>query len=99
MTGLQQRLLGAAVDMVRPGGPIVYAVCSLEAEAGPAQIEALLGAGAPVSLDPIDPATRPELEGLDPAAITPEGMLRTLPCHWSDRGGMDGFFAARLKRN
>lgn len=99
VTGLQQRLLGAAVDMVRPGGSIVYAVCSLEAEEGPAQIEALLAAGAPVTLDPIDPATRPELDGLDPAAITPEGMLRTLPCHWSDRGGMDGFFAARLKRN
>lgn len=99
VTGLQQRLLGAAVDMVRPGGTIIYAVCSLEAEEGPAQIEALLGAGAPVTLDPIDPATRPELDGLDPAAITPEGMLRTLPCHWSDRGGMDGFFAARLIRN
>lgn len=99
VTGLQQNLLAAAVDMVRPGGVIIYAVCSLEAEEGPAQIEALLEAGAPVTLDPIDPASRPELEGLDPAAITPEGMLRTLPSHWSERGGMDGFFAARLIRN
>jgi len=91
-------LLAAAVDMVRPGGVIIYAVCSLEPEEGPDQIAALCKAGAPVRIDPIDPATRPELEGLAPSAITPDGMLRTLPCHWHERGGMDGFFAARLVR-
>jgi 16S rRNA (cytosine967-C5)-methyltransferase len=26
------------------------------------------------------------------------GDLRTLPCHLSDEGGMDGFYAARLIR-
>lgn len=98
VTGLQQRLLAAAVDMVRPGGVIIYAVCSLEPEEGADQITALCKAGAPVRIDPIDPATRPELEGLAPSAITPDGMLRTLPCHWHERGGMDGFFAARLVR-
>lgn len=98
VTGLQQRLLAAAVDMVRPGGVIIYAVCSLEPEEGPDQIAALCKAGAPVRIDPIDPATRPELEGLAPSAIAPDGMLRTLPCHWHERGGMDGFFAARLVR-
>jgi 16S rRNA (cytosine967-C5)-methyltransferase len=30
--------------------------------------------------------------------ITPDGDLRTLPCHLADKGGMDGFYAARLKR-
>jgi len=30
--------------------------------------------------------------------ITPEGDLRTLPCHLRDKGGMDGFYAARLRR-
>ena len=98
VTGLQQRLLAAAVDMVRPGGVINYAVCSLEPEEGADQITALCKAGAPVRIDPIDPATRPELEGLAPSAIAPDGMLRTLPCHWHERGGMDGFFAARLVR-
>jgi 16S rRNA (cytosine967-C5)-methyltransferase len=98
VTGLQQRLLAAAVDMVHPGGVIIYAVCSLEPEEGPDQIAALCKAGAPVRIDPIDPATRPELEGLAPSAIAPDGMLRTLPCHWHERGGMDGFFAARLVR-
>lgn len=99
VTGLQQNLLGAAVDMVRPGGVILYAVCSLEPEEGADQIAALCKAGAPVRIDPIDPATRPELEGLTPSAITADGMLRTLPSHWHERGGMDGFFAARLVRS
>ena len=30
--------------------------------------------------------------------LTADGDLRTLPCHLSDKGGMDGFYAARLKR-
>ncbi len=91
---IQARLLAAAVEMVRPGGAIVYAVCSLEQEEGPGQIAELIDSGAPVTIDPLDPANWPALE----MAITPEGTLRTLPCHWSETGGMDGFFAARLIR-
>ena len=98
-TALQDRLLTAAVNMVAPGGTIIYSVCSLEPEEGTARVDALLAAGAPVTLDPISADDWPELAGLDPAAITPAGTLRTLPCHWSERGGMDGFFAARLIRN
>ena len=30
--------------------------------------------------------------------ISPKGDLKTLPCHLSAQGGMDGFYAARLKR-
>jgi len=91
---IQARLLAAAVEMVRPGGAMVYAVCSLEPEEGPGQIAALIEGGAPVTLDPLDPAGWDGLE----AAIAADGTLRTLPCHWSERGGMDGFFAARLIR-
>ena len=43
------------------------------------------------------PITTDELFG-QAEWITPEGDLRTLPCHLSDKGGMDGFYAARLKR-
>src|SRR5207302_4782426 len=39
---VQENLLRAAVDMVRPGGTIVYCTCSLEPEEGPQRIEALL---------------------------------------------------------
>ena len=41
--------------------------------------------------------TDEELPGLE-NALTPEGDLRTLPCHWPERGGIDGFYAARLRR-
>jgi 16S rRNA (cytosine967-C5)-methyltransferase len=42
-----------------------------------------------------DPFTPTELAAL-PDALTGEGFLRTLPSMWSEHGGMDGFFAARL---
>ena len=30
--------------------------------------------------------------------VTGDGDLRSLPCHLSVEGGMDGFYAARLRR-
>ena len=42
LTSLQQRLLDRAVDMLKPGGTLVYCVCSLEPEEGEDQIAALL---------------------------------------------------------
>jgi 16S rRNA (cytosine967-C5)-methyltransferase len=95
---LQDRLLASALAMLAPGGTLVYAVCSLQPEEGPARIAALLGAGAPAERLPVAPDELPGLAGLDPAAITPDGDLRTLPCHFAAEGGMDGFYAARLRR-
>lgn len=94
LANLQGRLLKAAVEMVRPGGLIVYCTCSLQPEEGEQQIEALLASGAPVELDPIKPAEAGALAHV----VTAKGYLRTLPCHLGDQGGMDGFFAARLRR-
>jgi 16S rRNA (cytosine967-C5)-methyltransferase len=37
-----------------------------------------------------------ELPGLA-EAITPKGDVRTLPSMWPDRGGLDGFYIARLR--
>ncbi|WP_374445329.1 RsmB/NOP family class I SAM-dependent RNA methyltransferase [Stella sp.] len=91
---LQDRLLAAAVEMVKPGGRIVFATCSLQPEEGMARIRALLESGAPVVLDPVRPE---ELPGL-PEAAAADGTLRTLPSFWPEAGGMDGFFAARLRR-
>jgi 16S rRNA (cytosine967-C5)-methyltransferase len=91
---LQARLLNAALEMVRPGGLIVYCVCSLEPEEGPGQIAALLARGAPLERVPVTPA---EIGGCA-ELLTPEGELRTLPSHWPGRGGLDGFYVARLRR-
>ena len=91
---VQAALLASAVDMLAPGGVLVFAVCSLQPEEGPRQIEALLDAGAPVARKPIDAN---EIGGLR-EAVTREGDLRTLPCHLAAKGGMDGFYACRLIR-
>lgn len=88
-TATQDALLAAALRLVRPGGRVVYAVCSLQPEEGPGRIAAL---GLPH--DPFRPGELPAL----PEAITAEGFLRTTPAFWPHRGGMDGFFAARLVR-
>ncbi len=94
LTGVQDRLLSAALDMVRPGGVIVYCSCSLQPEEGPDRITALLDAGAPVTRVAVAPA---DIGGLG-ELISADGALRSLPCHLDDLGGMDGIFAARLKR-
>lgn len=93
---IQDRLLAAAAEIVAPGGLLVYVVCSLQPEEGPARIAAFLAspAGAAFERVPLDPA---ELAG-EPGFITGEGELRTLPCHWQKLGGLDGFYAARLRR-
>ena len=95
LVALQDALLDAAVDMLAPGGCLVYATCSLQPEEGPDRIAALLSRRPDLSLVPVEAA---ELPGLA-EAVTREGYLRSLPCHWSARGGLDGFFAARLRRD
>jgi 16S rRNA (cytosine967-C5)-methyltransferase len=91
---VQDRLLHAALAMLRPGGTLVYCTCSLEPEEGEARIEALLAGGAPVRLLPIAAA---EVGGCA-ELLAGDGTLRTLPCHLAALGGLDGFYAARLVR-
>ncbi len=89
----QDRLLDAACAMLRPGGRLVYAVCSLQTEEGESRAEAALGR---LPLDP-DPVAAGELPGLE-AALLPAGWVRTTPALWPERGGMDGFFVARFRK-
>ncbi len=84
----QGKLLAAAARMLRPGGRLIYAVCSLQPEEGKARL-----AASGLRHDPFLPG---ELPGL-PEAITAEGELRTHPGMWREWGGMDGFFAARIE--
>jgi len=89
---VQENLLLAAIDMLRPGGMLVYCTCSLESEEGPERIESLLHSGAPVARIGIEA----DEIGAEPEWITPEGDLRTLPCHFHAYDGIDGFYCARL---
>ncbi len=91
---VQARLLDAALDLVRPGGLVVYATCSLDMREGEDQIAALLDRRRDVARQPV---TDQDVPGLSDA-VTETGELRLLPCHWAVQGGMDGFFISRLRR-
>lgn len=91
---IQNRLIAAAARMARPGGLLVYCVCSLAQEEGEGVVGAFLESNPDFERCPIAPV---ELGG-EAQFITPLGDLRTLPCHWPERGGIDGFYAARLRR-
>ncbi len=94
LSAVQDRLLAAAAAMLRPGGWLVYAVCSLQPEEGPERIAAALRDGLPLERVPVRPDELPDLG----EAVAPAGDVRTLPSFWAARGGMDGFYVARLQR-
>ena len=98
LAGLQTRLLDKAAGLLRPGGRLVFCTCSLEAEEGERQAASFLDRHPDFSRRPVTPD---EVGGLA-ECLTPEGDVRTLPCHLAvaghDRGGLDGFFMARFVR-
>ena len=92
LTGLQAALIDCALGMVRPGGRLVFCTCSILPAEGEAQLAAALARHPDLRVEAVLP------EGCDPAWQTAEGAMRLRPDHWSDRGGIDGFFIARLRR-
>lgn len=86
---LQAKLIDAAAALLKPGAPLVYAVCSLEPEEGPGAVAGALKRGW--RREPFSLAGSSDF-------MTPDGDLRTLPSQWPKMGGLDGFFAARLVR-
>jgi len=92
LAAVQSRLLDAAARRTRPGGRLVYCVCSLEPEEGEGQVAAFLGRTAGVVLDPIAPGE----DGAPTESLRPDGTLRILPQHRP--GGLDGFFIARFRK-
>ena len=94
LADVQLRMLDAAARLTRPGGRLVYSVCSLEAEEGEAQVEAFLARHPAFRRDPVSPDSL----GLAPEACPRPGEFRLLPGAATPVGGQDGFFAARLVR-
>ena len=92
MAELQAKLLARAANWLKPGGRLVYAVCSLEPAEGEAQLDAFLAANPAFALDPVAADELPP--GIVPDA---QGRVRTLPGTLLDQGGCDGFFMARLR--
>lgn len=83
----QRALLDAAANLVRPGGLLVYATCSLEPEENDQPVDLFLSTHPATALEPPP-------EGTVPAAVLDNGRLRVLP----QRHGTDGAFAVRLRR-
>lgn len=93
-TAAQDRLLAHAAGLLAPGGTLVYAVCSLQPEEGAARIDALLARETTLARAPVRPEELPGLED----AITKAGDVQTTPALWPERGHLDGFFIARLRK-
>ena len=83
---LQQEMLEAAASHVRPGGTLVYSVCTLEPEEGRGQVDAFLGRHPEFTLE--------DAAGILPPEVVTDGCLLVTP----HRHGTDGAFAARLRR-
>jgi 16S rRNA (cytosine967-C5)-methyltransferase len=98
LTTLQRSLLAHAIELVKPGGVLVYCTCSLEPEECEAIVTDCLTRDSRLRRRPV---TAAEIGGCS-EFLTADGDLRTLPCHLPDAtpqlSGMDGFYAARLER-
>jgi 16S rRNA (cytosine967-C5)-methyltransferase len=88
---LQGVLLDRAATWLKPGGVLVYSVCSLEPQEGERVITAFLARSSDFRLDQSD-----GLPGFAP--VSSEGWVRILPGLLEPEGGLDGFFMARLVR-
>ena len=96
LADLQRRMLEQAAQMVRPGGWLVYCTCSLEPAEGEDQVAQFLSANPVFSIAPIVPGEA----GIEAQFINGNGYLRTLPfMPVGTATGLDGFFAARLRRS
>jgi 16S rRNA (cytosine967-C5)-methyltransferase len=108
LAALQRRLISQAAELTKPGGMLVYCTCSLEPEEGVDVVRDLLSSNSNLRRQPIAAAEihaieSLELENLEVGQwLTPDGDLRTLPCHLSGpdsrMAGLDGFYVARLQR-
>jgi len=102
LTTLQLAILSRTVDRLKPGGRLVYAVCSVLREEGEDVVERLLAERSDLELTPFDgePAARLARETDISLSVTAEStagqnretMLRLLP----HRHGTDGYFLASL---
>lgn len=91
---LQLRMLSHVASLVKKDGLLIYAVCSLQNEEGPAVVDAFLKKNPAFQRMPV---TAADFGGWE-EGVTSAGDLRTLPHYMGAFGGMDGFYAARLKK-
>jgi 16S rRNA (cytosine967-C5)-methyltransferase len=89
---IQAKMIARAAEWVKPGGRLVYAVCSLEPQEGEEVARRFAAPG--FAIDPVLPDELPAS-----LAPTPEGFIRIPPGALANAGGCDGFFIARFRRD
>jgi 16S rRNA (cytosine967-C5)-methyltransferase len=92
---LQRKMLAHAATLLKPGGRLVYCVCSLEGEEGEAQIDWAVSNLEGMTIAPVTPDELDEWA----APIDAKGMVRLTPALELPNaiaGGLDGFFMARM---
>ena len=87
LAAAQGRILESAAVRLKPGGVLLYSTCSTTSEENEAVMENFLKLHPDFVVEPVS-AAMPELSAME----TPAGFFRS----WPHRGGLDGFFAARL---
>ncbi|MBY6004407.1 methyltransferase domain-containing protein [Salipiger bermudensis] len=92
LIGLQAAMIDHAIGLLAPGGRLVFCTCSLIPDEGECQVEEALARHPGLEV------LRPEAEGLEDGWRSQEGGLRLRPDFWAERGGMDGFYMAVLRK-
>ncbi|GGE53583.1 RsmB/NOP family class I SAM-dependent RNA methyltransferase [Actibacterium pelagium] len=90
--GLQAEMIDRALQLLKPGGRLVFCTCSLLREEGEFPLRDALERHPTLQIDDTLPTGVPEdwrAEG---------GGLRTRPDYWAEQGGMDGFFMVQLRK-
>jgi len=96
LLALQASLIDRAAQLLKASGRMIFCTCSLLPDEGEAQVADALGRNGELAIDPVTPD---EIPGLSPEWLLPDGTLRITPESWAERGGLDGFFIARLVRS
>jgi 16S rRNA (cytosine967-C5)-methyltransferase len=89
---VQARLLDRATERLKPGGRLVYSVCSLEPREGEEVVRTFVTRHSDFRIESPN-----DLPGFVP--VSAEGWVRILPGLLEADGGLDGFFMVRLVRD
>ena len=92
LADMQFAILKAAIQNLRPGGRLVYCVCSAQGEEGE-QIAARALAELPLKAANIDPKTLPFGQ-----EFVSRHALRIAPGAWAEKGGLDAFYMATFTK-